>query len=134
VDVGNDQLHESLNSDKRVILFENTDIRDFNSSNIKEDVDLIVIDVSFISICEIIAVLNRFVDKKTRIVALIKPQFEVGRQFVKKGIVHDTKEAESALQRVKEAFKKEGFVIEGKMKSPLKGKEGNQEYLFYATY
>ncbi|MFC1655900.1 TlyA family RNA methyltransferase [Patescibacteria group bacterium] len=134
VDVGRDQLHKSLRSDERVISFEGSDIRGFSSSNIKEELDLIVIDVSFISICEIIDVLKQFSSKKTRVIALIKPQFEVGKRFVKKGIVNDADEAENALQRVRDAFKNEGFSIKGEIKSPLKGKEGNQEYLFYANY
>lgn len=134
VDVGTDQIHKSLRFNKKVFVFENTDIRNFSSSEIAEDVDLIVIDVSFISICEIIMLLPSFVSEKTKIVALIKPQFEVGKKYIKKGIVNDSEQAKKALQKIREAFGDSGFSIKGEMKSPLKGKEGNQEYLFYAAY
>lgn len=134
LDVGNGQLHEKLLNDKRVKVFEDTDIRGFDESEVPEDLDLIVIDVSFISIREIISNLSRFVSKSTKIVALIKPQFEVGRSFIKRGVVRNENEVKNVLEKIRDAFEEHNFKFEGEMKSPLKGKEGNQEYLFYLTY
>lgn len=130
VDVGVNQLHESLRHDDRVVVCENTDIRDVKFHDIC--FDLIVIDVSFISITHIIPLLSKFGDESLEVVALIKPQFEVGKKYLKKGIVQDNQRVQEIKDMIKKHFSGEGFAVQGIEKSSLKGKEGNQEYLLYA--
>jgi 23S rRNA (cytidine1920-2'-O)/16S rRNA (cytidine1409-2'-O)-methyltransferase len=131
VDVGTDQIDKKLKKDKRVISYEGTDIRKFDKSLIKEPLDIIVIDVSFISIKFVVKIMNRFINEKTKVIALIKPQFEVGKEYLKKGIVVDLEKADEKLVEIKSTFKENGFKVKGDMKCPVKGKEGNQEYLLY---
>lgn len=130
VDVGMDQLHESLKNNSRVVSMEGQDIRDLNS--LDESADLIVIDVSFISLKHIIPLLNKFGSKSFEVLALLKPQFEVGKKYLKKGIVKDENRTEEVKKEIIEMFTEEGFDVQPLEKSPIKGKEGNQEYLIFA--
>lgn len=130
VDVGVNQLHDSLRNDDRVVVCENTDIRDVQFNDVS--FNLIVIDVSFISLTHVIPLLSSFLADKGKIVALLKPQFEVGKNFVKKGIVKDTLRVEEVKKEIVALFTHEGFDVKPLVKSPIKGKEGNQEYLLYA--
>ncbi|MBD3156416.1 TlyA family rRNA (cytidine-2'-O)-methyltransferase [Candidatus Peregrinibacteria bacterium] len=130
VDVGVDQLHDSLRNDTRVVVCENTDIRDVQFNDIS--FDIIVIDVSFISLTHIIPLLSLFLAEKGTVIALLKPQFEVGKDFVKKGIVKDKARVEEVKKKIVTLFMQEGFDVKPLAKSPIKGKEGNQEYLLYA--
>lgn len=132
VDVGVNQLHESVKNDDRVVSIEGKDFRELNKDEIIEPVELIVIDVSFISLSHIIPLLGKFGDKGMEVVALLKPQFEVGKQYLKKGIVNDQGRVEEVKQSTVELFINEGFDVKPYGKSPIKGKEGNQEYLLYA--
>ncbi len=129
IDVGTDQLHKKLRSNNRVICYEETDFRTFKRSEIAEDLDIIVIDVSFISIKEIIDHISPFLNKKTKVVALYKPQFEVGKGNIKKGIANNEEVVQRTIEDFKEYIAKYDLQVTGSMKSPLKGKEGNQEYL-----
>jgi 23S rRNA (cytidine1920-2'-O)/16S rRNA (cytidine1409-2'-O)-methyltransferase len=131
VDVGTDQLDKSLRNNNKVEFYEGVDIRKFDKNLIKEPLDLIVIDVSFISIKFIVEILAGFTNKKTEIISLIKPQFEVGKEYLKKGIVIDMQKAAEKIEEIKSTFKENGFEIKGEIKCPVKGKEGNQEYLLY---
>ena len=133
VDVGVNQLHKSIKSNHRVISIEGKDIRDIDSSHIKDPINLVVIDVSFISLTHIIPLLNEFGDSGMEVIALLKPQFEVGKKYLKKGIVKNDKKVEEVKKSVSELFVNEGFEIQSPQKSPIKGKEGNQEYLLYAV-
>ncbi len=128
VDVGSGQLHQSLRDDKRIFVFENTDIRDF-----KTDVqfDFVAVDVSFISIKLILSELFRFLRISGDAVVLIKPQFEVGPGVVKKGIVKDKEKIEGVLKAIKLFSEGVGFEVLGITPSPIKGKEGNIEYLMH---
>ena len=130
VDVGRDQLHISLRNKETLSLHEETDIREFQS-----DVafDLITCDVSFISILQIIADIDRLAQTGTDIVILYKPQFEVGKNAKRdsKGVVQDL----DTIARHKEAFEAEvkrlGWEEQYQRESTLTGKEGNQEYLYH---
>lgn len=130
VDVGKDQLHISLRDNEKVSLFEETDIREFES---EEGFELITCDVSFISILKIINDIDRLSQKATDIVILYKPQFEVGKDVKRdsKGVVQDL----DAIARRKEEFEaaavKLGWKEECQALSSLTGKEGNQEYLYH---
>ncbi len=130
VDVGKDQLHISLRQNPKVSLFEETDIRDFKST---EGFELITCDVSFISILKITDDIDRLSQKGADIVILYKPQFEVGKDVKRdsKGVVQDI----DAIARRKEEFeaeaKKLGWVEKYQALSQIQGKEGNQEYLYH---
>lgn len=130
VDVGKEQLHVSLRTDKRVLLREETDIREFQS---EDPFELITCDVSFISILQITEDIDRLAQKGTDIVILYKPQFEVGKDAKRdsKGVVQDL----DAIARRKESFEAEaiklGWKLEYQALSQVQGKEGNQEYLYH---
>ena len=130
VDVGKDQLHISLRNEERLSLFEETDIRDFQSDKAFE---LITCDVSFISILQITDDIDRLAGLGTDIVILYKPQFEVGREVKRdsRGVVQDL----DAIARRKEEFeagaKKLGWDEKYQSRSKVQGKEGNQEYLYH---
>lgn len=128
VDVGKDQLHGSLKKDGRVISFEETDIRDFQCSIL---FDFASIDVSFISLRLVLPKVFELIKHNGDVVALFKPQFEVGKGNVKKGIVRDEKIADKIMKELIEFSKDLGFEFKGPLKSPIKGKQGNQEYLLY---
>ncbi|MEJ2373495.1 MAG: TlyA family RNA methyltransferase [Sulfurimonas sp.] len=130
VDVGSDQLHHSLRSDGRVHLFENCDIRKFES---EKTFELIVSDVAFISLLYILDDIERLSSKD--IILLFKPQFEVGREVKrdKNGVVTDKKAIEDAMIRFEEACNKNGWTLQNKAPSKTTGKEGNLEYCYYFT-
>ena len=121
-DVGYGQLAWSLRNDPRVVNFERTNIRYLTEEHLPDPVDFISIDVSFISLALILPV-----------VALIKPQFEAGRDKVgKKGVVRDPKIHEEVIHNVLNCMVSIGFSVKGISFSPVKGPEGNIEYLLYA--
>ena len=130
VDVGKNQLHISLRQNKKLSLFEETDIREFESA---EGFELITCDVSFISILKITDDIDRLSQNGTDIVILYKPQFEVGKDVKRdsKGVVQDV----DAIARRKEEFeaeaKKLGWNEKYQSESRVTGKEGNQEYLYH---
>ncbi len=130
VDVGKDQLHISLRQNDKVSLYEETDIRDFEST---EAFEVITCDVSFISILKIIDDIDRLSQEGTDIVILYKPQFEVGKDVKRdsKGVVQDL----DTIARRKEEFEAEAVKLGWEEKyqtlSSLTGKEGNQEYLYH---
>jgi 23S rRNA (cytidine1920-2'-O)/16S rRNA (cytidine1409-2'-O)-methyltransferase len=128
VDVGTDQLHEKIKTDPRVSVFEQTDIRNFTGG----PYDIIGIDVSFISLSVIIPVLDRFCNGTTQIVALIKPQFEVGKEFLnKQGIVKNMQIVNEVLEKITSDFTRYGFTVYRHNESPILGGDGNQEYLLF---
>ena len=131
VDVGTNQLAEELRHDPRVISMEQTDIRDVVPT---ETVDLIVIDVSFISLTNIVESLPRWMPKY--VVALIKPQFEVPREVAAKhnGIIKSSQLHEESIVRVVDAFEKCGFKSCGITTSPIQGGSGNTEFLACFKY
>ena len=130
VDVGSNQLHISLRKNEKLSLYEETDIRDFNSN---ESFELITCDVSFISILQIINDIDRLSEDGTDIIILYKPQFEVGKDVKRdsRGVVQDI----DAISRRKEAFEaeadKSGWELRYQALSKVQGKEGNQEYLYH---
>ena len=130
VDVGKDQLHISLRDEEKLSLFEETDIRNFQS---EEAFELITCDVSFISILQITDDIDRLSANGTDIVILYKPQFEVGKDVKRdsRGVVQDL----DAIARRKEEFESEvsklGWEEKYQALSKVRGKEGNQEYLYH---
>jgi 23S rRNA (cytidine1920-2'-O)/16S rRNA (cytidine1409-2'-O)-methyltransferase len=130
VDVGSDQLDEKLRNDKRVINLEKTDIRDLKK--LDGLVDLITVDVSFISILKVLPCLKKFLKKHGKIILLIKPQFEVKENKNKQGKVKDEILINEVIKNIEENIKKEDYNIIGMIESPILGKKGgNKEFLVF---
>ena len=129
VDVGRDQLDSKLRADSRVVSLEQTDIRDFSLPE-NEQADFIGTDVSFISLKMIFPHIYRLLKSGGYAVTLIKPQFEAGRKNLsKKGIVRDEKVRLSIVENIQNCALQCGFEIIGTEVSPIKGGDGNTEYL-----
>ena len=127
VDVGTDQLHPSLRSNPKIVLHEKTDIRDFYAD---EAIDIIVGDVSFISLREILPhVAENLMNSDTVLIAMVKPQFEAGRHQVNKGIIKNDKVRRQILSDF-EDWAKKYFVILDKKDSEVAGSKGNLERFY----
>ena len=127
VDVGTDQLHPSLRPNPKIALYEKTDIRDFYAD---EAIDIIVGDVSFISLREILPhVAENLMNTNTILVAMVKPQFEAGRHQVNKGIIKNDKVRRQILSDF-EDWAKKYFVILDKKDSEVAGSKGNLERFY----
>jgi 23S rRNA (cytidine1920-2'-O)/16S rRNA (cytidine1409-2'-O)-methyltransferase len=134
VDVGAGQLAWTLRTDARVAVHERINARELAFDQIGELVDLIVCDLSFISVTLVLPALVRLLRPDGQMVILIKPQFEVGKgQVGKGGIVRDPALHEAACDRVRRAVQEFGFQTEI-MESPILGAEGNKEFLLYARH
>jgi 23S rRNA (cytidine1920-2'-O)/16S rRNA (cytidine1409-2'-O)-methyltransferase len=134
VDVGYGQLAWKLRQDPRVVVIERANVREIDPSLVPELVDLAVIDVSFISLEKVIPAVLKFLKSNSEIVALIKPQFEVGRgQVGKGGIVRDVAARNAAVERVREFVHGLGLEVQGVIPSPITGQDGNVEFLVYAV-
>lgn len=128
VDVGRAQLHERLAADPRVQVFDRTNARDLDPAGLPSLADLAVVDVSFISLALVLPAVARCVRQGGTIVAMVKPQFEVGRAEVGKGgVVRDPAKIRVAILKVIEAGRALGLEVLGEAPSPLKGPKGNQE-------
>jgi 23S rRNA (cytidine1920-2'-O)/16S rRNA (cytidine1409-2'-O)-methyltransferase len=132
VDVGRDQLHSSLRGRPEVVSLEKTDIRKLERSRIAEAVDLVVIDVSFISLKKILAPVLGLSAPRGELVALIKPQFEVGKKLVRKGVVRDAKLHRAACEEIIAFVATLGWDVRGVIESPVVGGDGNREFLLGA--
>jgi len=129
VDVGSNQLHKTLRQNPKINLFENCDIRDFKSD---KRYDLIVSDVSFISLLKIIDSINNLAKVGTKIVLLFKPQFEVGKNAKRnsKGVVIDKSEIVKAKKNFLEYTKRLNWRLLDTKESKVSGKDGNIEYFY----
>ena len=132
VDVGTNQLAWKLRQDERVISMEKTNIRYLTPDQIKDKIAFASIDVSFISLTKVLQPVRELLTEQGGIVSLIKPQFEAGRDKVgKKGVVRDLKVHEEVIHMVSEYAASIGFDCLDLNFSPIKGPEGNIEYLLY---
>jgi 23S rRNA (cytidine1920-2'-O)/16S rRNA (cytidine1409-2'-O)-methyltransferase len=130
IDVGYGQLDASLRADPRVVVREKVNARYLEAGDFDEPIDFVSIDVSFISLTLILPAVATFL--RGELVALIKPQFEVGKADVGKGgIVRDDQKRAAAVEAVVE-FARRSFTVKGVIESPIKGSEGNVEYLMWA--
>ena len=137
LDVGHGQLHERLRADARVVNLEGTDVRsDAAKAAIAEaSVEFCSVDVSFISLKQILPALPVFLKNGADLVCLIKPQFEAGRAAIGKGgIVKDKKVRERVLCDLMPAFAEQHFLVRTLLTSPITGGDGNVEYLALCTY
>ena len=129
VDVGTDQLHPKLRQDSRVELHEKTDIRDFTTT---EPIDIVVIDVSFISLRTILPHIASLVGSDTQVVAMVKPQFEAGARLKNSGVIKNDRERRKILADF-EQWVKRYYVIRGKADSAVAGSHGNRERFYLLT-
>jgi 23S rRNA (cytidine1920-2'-O)/16S rRNA (cytidine1409-2'-O)-methyltransferase len=131
LDVDVKQLDWKLRNDPRVKTIE-MNARFLELSDIGESVDLVVIDVSFISLSMLVPRIPSVMKPGAECLALVKPQFEVGRQHVGKGgIIRDEKLQQSAIDRVADAARVAGLEVIGSQESPIRGKEGNREFFLF---
>ena len=135
VDVGHGQLHDQLRSEPKVVSLEGCDARTLTKSEIRDPIDAITADLSFVSLTKALAVPLSFAVAGAWLVALIKPQFEVGRDAIGKGgIVRDTAAQEKAIAEVKAWFDgRQGWRVLDIISSPILGQKGNKEFLIGAV-
>ena len=135
IDVGYGQLDWKIRSDPRVVVMERTNVRYVTPEQLGEPLDLSVIDVSFISLKIVLPVIRTFLKPgKGQVLCLIKPQFEAGKEKVgKKGVVREPSVHEEVLDSFVELTRQIGFTILGLTFSPVKGPEGNIEFLAHLT-
>lgn len=130
IDVGYGQLAWKLQRDGRVVVIDRTNIRYLTADKFDDLFDLATIDVSFISLDKVLPAVYNLIKEKGEVVALIKPQFEAGREFIQRGGVVKKKEVhQMVIEKVGEKAQKIGFGIQGITFSPLKKTSGNIEYL-----
>ena len=134
VDVGYGQFAWKLRQDERVVCMEKTNIRYVTTDDLGEKIDFASCDVSFISLTKVLPVAMELLSAEGEMVCLIKPQFEAGRDKVgKKGVVRDPKVHQEVIARIISFAKETGFYVLGLDHSPIKGPEGNIEYLLYLS-
>ena len=132
VDVGYGQFAWKLRQDERVICMEKTNIRYVTPGDIADVLDFASVDVSFISLTKVLGVANKLLAQNGEMVCLIKPQFEAGREKVgKKGVVRDKDVHLEVIEKVAAFARETGFLLLNLDYSPIKGPEGNIEYLLY---
>ena len=134
IDVGYGQLDWKIRSDPRVVVMERTNVRYVTPEQLGEQLDLSVVDVSFISLKIVLPVIKTFLKETGQVLCLIKPQFEAGKEKVgKKGVVRDPQTHKEVLDNFVALAKELDFTILGLTFSPVKGPEGNIEFLGHLT-
>ena len=132
IDVGHGQLDWKLRNDERVVCMEKTNFRYVTDEDIREPIDFASVDVSFISLTKILIPARKLLRSGGEMVCLIKPQFEAGRDKVgKKGVVRERKVHIEVVRRIVDYADMIGFSVKGLTYSPIKGPEGNIEYLLW---
>jgi 23S rRNA (cytidine1920-2'-O)/16S rRNA (cytidine1409-2'-O)-methyltransferase len=134
VDVGRGQLHPKLHDNPRVLSREATDARTLAKGDFATPPNFISCDVSFISLRLILPTLLEVAATGAKLIALIKPQFEVGPALVVKGIVKDENARQRACADIEALLRNAGWIIEGLIPSPIEGSDGNREYLIGASH
>ena len=136
VDVGKNQLDWKLRNNEKVVSLEEMHIKDLKEEDIgNEKADFIVIDVSFISLTKVIPYFEKFLKKNGKIVMLVKPQFEVGREKIgRNGIVENEEYHDEAIKKIISFSKECGYELAGVGDSPIKGAKGNKEFLMLLKF
>jgi len=135
VDVGYGQFDWSLRQNPKVKVIERTNIRHMPYEKIREKVDIVVADTSFISLKIVIPSAEKFMRHDTKVLALIKPQFEAGKKNVGKGgVVKDSRIREQVIQDLELFFKGRGYSVNQVIPSPILGPKGNREYIISLNY
>jgi 23S rRNA (cytidine1920-2'-O)/16S rRNA (cytidine1409-2'-O)-methyltransferase len=133
LDVGYGQLAWKLREDKRVVVIERTNIRYYDGTDLDEQIDLAVIDASFISLKIVLPAVLKLLENKAQIMALIKPQFEAEKGEVgKRGVVNDPAIHDRVMQDISEFCKSLNLEVEGTCASPILGPAGNREFFILA--
>lgn len=133
IDVGYGQLAWKLRQDTRVTLFERTNIRYFSGEGINDTIDIVTIDVSFISLRLVIPKVLNLISEHAIILALVKPQFEAGKGEVgKKGVIRDSEIHKRVVDEIAEFTRELGCEVMGTCESPITGPAGNKEFFIYA--
>jgi 23S rRNA (cytidine1920-2'-O)/16S rRNA (cytidine1409-2'-O)-methyltransferase len=132
VDVGHDQLHARLRDRSALVSLEGTDIRTLSATQLPEPANFVVIDVSFISLTQVLPAALALVVGRGELIALIKPQFESGRRRLKKGIVRDPSVHAAVCQDIAAFVERLGWDVAGLIPSPLVGRARNREFLLGA--
>jgi 23S rRNA (cytidine1920-2'-O)/16S rRNA (cytidine1409-2'-O)-methyltransferase len=131
LDVGRGQLAETLRGDPRVVSMERTNARDLTAATLPDQIDLAVIDVSFISLDLVLGPVIATLGPRGSIVALVKPQFEAGRGRTDHGVVRDPAVHREVLERTVESARRHGLGTRALIASPITGPEGNREFLVH---
>lgn len=135
IDAGTNQLHYSLRTDERVVSLERVNVRYIDPAIFTQPLDILVADVSFISLRLVIPPLFPALAPGARLVLLVKPQFEAGRDKVGKGgLVRDEAVREEVVDGLRRFFEEAGLSFDGKCQSPIRGQKGNVEYLIALTW
>ena len=136
VDVGKNQLDWKLRNNEKVVSLEEMHIKDLKEEDIgNEKADFIVIDVSFISLTKVIPYFEKFLKKNGKIVMLVKPQFEVGREKIgRNGVVENEEYHDEAIKKIISFSKECGYELAGVGDSPIKGAKGNKEFLMLLKF
>lgn len=133
VDVGYGQVHEKIRTDPRVLVIERTNLRTYAHQG--DPVTLVTLDLSFISLTKVLDTVSLLLAHGGELVTLIKPQFEAPKGEVPTGgVIKDGAQRERIVESVIAAIKERGFELQGVVESPIRGGEGNVEYLAYFTY
>lgn len=133
IDVGTNQLAWKLRQDPRVVVHEQTNARFLTAEQIPEAVDVVVCDASFISLAKVLEAPLKLAKPGAKLVALVKPQFEAGREEVRKGgVVRDPQVHERVCTQAKDWVESQGWTVLGVTESPITGPEGNVEFLLGA--
>lgn len=134
VDVGTGQLDPKIRHDARVVPMEQTNARHLTENEIPEPLDMVVCDASFISLKKVLPAALALTKPKAALIALIKPQFEVGKAEVSrgKGVITDPQLHEAVCADIRQWIEAEGWAVEGIATSPITGPKGNVEFLLYA--
>jgi 23S rRNA (cytidine1920-2'-O)/16S rRNA (cytidine1409-2'-O)-methyltransferase len=133
VDVGYGEFDWKLRNNEKITLYERTNARHLTTEHFKAPLDLIVCDASFISLMQVLEPAINFLHKKSRIVALIKPQFEAMRSEVgEKGIIKDSMIHQKTCDKVQKWLEEKNFKVYGIVESPITGMKGNKEFLICA--
>jgi 23S rRNA (cytidine1920-2'-O)/16S rRNA (cytidine1409-2'-O)-methyltransferase len=132
VDVGRGQLHARLRDRADIVSLEETDIRALDASRLAERPDIAVVDVSFISLTLVLPAVARLLQPRARLVALIKPQFEIARRRIKKGIVRDPAIHAAVCDDIAAFVTSLGWKVDATIPSPILGGDGNAEFLIGA--
>lgn len=135
VDVGCDQMDKSLAINKKIKLFENTNFRDININLFDKKIDIIIADLSFISLVKLLNKINEVFNYKLELLLLIKPQFELSKEIIKKnkGIIKNEKYWKIAINKIVNYAKSIGFKVINLIKSKILGKDGNTEFFIHLS-
>lgn len=131
LDVGHGQLDWRLRGDARVVVIEHFNARHLTPADIPSPVDIVVIDVSFISLRQILPTIPPLLRPGADIIALVKPQFEAGREEVRKGIIRDPEVHARVVREISAAAREVGLTAVASTPSPITGAKGNVEFLLY---